>query len=259
MYMNKYQIDFISQIMKFKIDETGLATTPACHVLSKKMARANVRLSHMTLIKASKGEFTMRTVRLMISAGWFAIDEFLGKKTQPNQSKPKTDTNSNSSNSKVNVTAEFENKFKALIQEAFDKGYQSGISSSKDSVDSWRKEIYRNGYTDGFKKGQDAGRSEISSGVKDRTKAYNDGYDRGKAVGTQEGYSRGYQEGKKARRPASRVETLSVDTAKLRGLFELSKRGATDGEKIAARTAVGVILSKWILSEYGDSVKVSVV
>lgn len=236
--------------MKFKIDETGLATTPACYRISK-----TIKLSHMTLLRAYNGVFSMKTVHRMIEAGWFSMSEYHAS-TKPTETQQKAQPTTQKP--QLNMT-EFESKFKALIQEAFDKGYQNGVEVSKKQANTW--------YQEGYKKGQETGRSGISSSYKERQEAFNngkkEGFDKGRQTGHQEGYSQGYQAGIKAgrftRTTRTTIQTLSINTEKLRGVFELSKRGATDGEKIAARRAAGIMLSKWILNEFGDSVQVNLI
>lgn len=243
--MNTKQIEFIKSIMQVKINGTNIKNiTPACLKLSK-----TIDVSHLTLMKAAKGQFSMRTVIKMIQAQWFTLDEFLGSSSSSDTSSP-----SKIKYTKYNLpdTSIFEKVFKKLIEESFDRGYKKGIASytkQKKQYTSWFQEGYQAGFQDG--------KAEISIGTKQRQEAYKNGYkegfDKGRKTGQQEGYSQGFKAGSSITRSKTKtINVTNMNTEKLNSLLRLySADSAPPGEKFAAQRAVGVMFSNWIKKEFG--------
>lgn len=120
------KIDFVKRIVAKKIIETKLCTTPACHLLSYKL---NKQLSGITILKALRGEFTYRTVSIMIGAGWFTREEFSGNKNSNPPNPPPT----SNKNYKRNDDKAENDRQKAIFKRGYQAGYSSGYSAGVDA------------------------------------------------------------------------------------------------------------------------------
>ena len=206
------KIDFITAHIRRRIKLTGLSDTPACQVLSKAL-----NLSGATILKALKGEFTKRTVKKMIVAGWFTIQDYRAAVSRPQQ----------------------------------DAGQSNARRSNDQKVQSEReKAAFKRGYENGVKAAQIAGGSAINGAVQ---AAYDRGFDDGK----RQGYAQGRRDSQNEYRPSPSRQTAGIDMDRLTSLFNLTvERGAAQGEVVAARKAAGRTIAKWIKEKFGQDVQV---
>lgn len=214
-YINDQEkIGFVRAHVRRRINLTGLSDTPACQELSKV-----VDLSGATILKALKGEFTKRTVKKMIGAGWFTAQDYRTA-GRPQQ----------------------------------DGHRQSDVRRSNDHrVQNEReKAAFKRGYENGMKAAQVAGNSAINGAVQ---AAYDRGFDDGK----RQGYAQGRNDGRNEYRPPPRQQASGIDMDRLTNLFNMTvERGAAQGEMVAARKAAGRTIAKWIKDKFGQDVQVNV-
>jgi len=130
------KVDFIKSIMRAKINSTGKYDSPACQDLS-----AQVGISAATLLKASQGVFTKRTIKQMLMAGWFSTDQYRAAKTVTSTSSEVVQTAQTN-----NDQAEKQAVIKAAFQRGFEQGRVVGISAGK---------------SQGFSEGYNAGRASV--------------------------------------------------------------------------------------------------
>lgn len=190
----------------------------------------------------------MRTVRKMVEAKWFSMEEFrsagVKAKAKPEKKSPLPDTSS------------FERTFKGLIQESYKRGYEDGVNVSTNSKksDDWFQEGYNAGYKDGQAEAAVQYRKREQARQEDKRE-----FEKGREAGRQEGYAKGYQAGKAVSKADKTLnEILSIPNIKLGSVLNLYSRPATQGEKEAAQKAAGVIISNWIRREYGHEVHINV-
>jgi hypothetical protein len=207
------KIDFIKAHIRRRINLTRLADTPACQELSKV-----VDLSSATILKALKGEFTRRTIKKMIGAGWFTAQDYRGAGSPPQQNVGQSDAR-RSNDHKVQNKRE---------KAAFKRGYESGLKAA-----------------------QVAGSSAINGAVQAA-------YDRGFSDGQRQGYAQGKHDGRNEHRPQpQQVSGIDMDRLTSLFNLTVA-RGATQGEMVAARRAAGRTISKWIKERFGQDVQVDV-
>lgn len=189
---NQEKIAFVRSHIRQRINLTGLSDTPACHELSK-----TVDLSGATIHKALKGEFTKRTVKKMIGAGWFTVQDYItaGRPQQGNR--------------------------------------QSNARRSNDHrVQNEReKAAFKRGYENGMKAAQVAGKSAINGAVQ---AAYDRGFDDGKRQGYAQGRRDGRNEYRPPRQQASGIDmdrltnlfNLTVERGAAQGEMVAARRAA---------------------------------
>jgi len=211
---NQDQIDFIKKIMRQKVRATHQANTPACNLLANQ-----VNLSYATLLKALKGEFTLRTVRRMMQAGWFTNGEYIN--TQQNHypggaNRTRTGNGNRRTRRRTNDQAQQKSREDAAFRRGFRQGRTEGYNQGKSQAPN-NTQSYSRGYADGVRDGRQNARSAPSNG----------------ASGV----------------PLDRLQSLLNMTV---------SRGATQGEVVAARRAVGKTLAKWIREKFGQNLDVQV-
>jgi hypothetical protein len=210
------KIDFIKEIMRQKVRETRMYDTPACQHLANQ-----VNLSYATLLKALKGEFTLRTVRRMEQAGWFLHSEYIRGQKQ-------TDTSWRTP-----------------------PGHRRKQRQNNDKAQQKSREdaAFRRGYRQGKAEGYNQGRQSRTVGNAGSAQAYSRGYTEGLRDGEARARRNGSSSSGNAGVPMSRLQSL---------LNMTTNNGASQGEVVAARKAVGKTLAKWLKEKFNQDLNVQV-
>lgn len=137
------RIEFIKKFMRKKVNSTGLSDTPACQTLAE-----TINLSHATLLKALKGEFTLRSVRMMVSAGWFTYDEYTDNSSGNTNTKTRRSKNTNDNKQQ-----------KARERAAFQRGFEHGKQRAQSDQ---RVAAFARGYDEGLRDGQAINKMPLS-------------------------------------------------------------------------------------------------
>lgn len=127
-----------------------------------------------------------------------------------------------------------------------DTGSASSARATNDAQQqaSREKEAYSRGFADGYSEGYNKAHKRTK---KAHDAAYNEGFKDGRASGG----------GRSKSRSKPKTDDAGLPVDKLQSLFNMNTdRGAAQGETVAARVAVGKVLSRWIKNKFGHTVEV---